>query len=181
MGFTQLLAANRSLRNIKDGPSRYKMTQANLLPKFGAEKDAREAKPCVAGTVAAGGIAKADVPFMPVAAERASRAPVPAPGGVRPVSQKTLQPSRVWPRFRNPFGGAAGKSEPAPVQTEMLLETVKPVRNSLGDDEFEPARIPRDAVRAAATAPVAAPIRPAEASGFWSRWKARLFGVAWRT
>ena len=35
MSLMQLLTVGRSLRNVKDHPSRYKMTQENLLPMGG--------------------------------------------------------------------------------------------------------------------------------------------------
>src|ERR1041385_5482465 len=39
MSLMQLLSVGRSLCGINDEPSRYKMTQANLLPRFGSAKE----------------------------------------------------------------------------------------------------------------------------------------------
>src|SRR5262245_47800624 len=39
MSLMQLLSVGRSLCGFSDEPSRYKMTQGNLLPKFGSTKE----------------------------------------------------------------------------------------------------------------------------------------------
>ena len=177
MGFTQLLVANRGLRNIRSGPSRYKMTQANLLPRFGTEKDVKAASrpPSEVANAPTGNVA----PVLPSEAPATASAPAASVPAVAVSPAVASKPRKArWSMFGNPFGEGKRATETRPVQTELLLADVKPVRNRLGDDEFEPVRTTRDAVRAPATALVAAPVRPANAAGFWRRWKSRLFGAS---
>ena len=41
MSWVQLLAVSKSIDSVPDRPSPYKMTQQNLLPRFGAERGER--------------------------------------------------------------------------------------------------------------------------------------------
>lgn len=183
MGFTQLLAASRSLRNIKDGPSRYRMSQAHLLPKFGADKSAEKGQPPAAdgGTGMSEPVA-ALAPTIPVADTPRELEPAKPPitKAVLAEAAKRLRPFAGWSLFRNPFGGLARKTVVAPVQTELSLDAVRPVRSRLGDEDFEPVRTPRAALRATVTATKAAPVRPAvnAIESRWRQWKARWFGAS---
>jgi len=110
MSFVRLLLANRSLNTVKDEPSPYKMKQANLLPKFGSKKkdDEAEAEPPVA-------IQPATVREFPKAAEKAAqKAPL--------LTQ--------WLGFAKRFRRLP-TSKRIPVQTELLLENVRVMRNDL--------------------------------------------------
>lgn len=189
MGFTQLLAANRSLRNINSGPSRYKMNQANLLPKFGAEKSSKREGLALLPEPAA-----AEPQAIPAAtlATPSAGAAAARPDQRRIEMQSTLNQtvktqnasapsSRTagWLRFRNPFGARPGKAQTvAAVQTELVLGTVKPVRNELGDEEFTSearvATVPGPTPMHSPFAP--AVIRSDKAPGLLRRWKERVFG-----
>ena len=191
MGFTQLLAANRSLRNINSGPSRYKMNQANVLPKFGMEKSSKpEGLPA---EPAGRSLALPPAEPEPVA----SVAPMLSPATPRSTSPSTemqatanqqlngikpsAKPARLtgWMRFRNPFGLRQGNAQPvAAVQAELLLDTVKPVRNDLGNEEFaSSARLTKGPAPTPVKSPFApAVIRSTETPGLWRRWKDRVFG-----
>jgi len=110
MSFVRLLLANRSLNTVKDEPSPYKMKQANLLPKFGSKKkdEESEAEP-------------------PVTSQAET---------VREFSNSADKPTPKVPRFARWLGFAkrfrrvpVGKR--IPVQTELLLENVRVMRNDL--------------------------------------------------
>jgi len=144
MSLMHLLVAARSLKTVKDEPSPYKMKQANLLPKFVARKAEREqerqslgpeavvsaparmpAVPARTVTAPAGMPAvQAGVPRLPA---RMPAVPVRAADGTERVKseQRVL---RGWKALRNKFlRSAPGKR--IPVQTELLLDGVRVVRN----------------------------------------------------
>lgn len=170
MGFPQLLAANRSLRNIRNGPSRYKMTQANLLPRFGAESEpvltSRSSVP-VAG-----------LPVSRPAKARGARgaqalvasAPAPAPSFQPRLGQASGQP--WWRRWVRPFGGAGGPARSGPVQPELMLGTVEPVRNPLGENELNVFSAPGSAVSESTPGQAGAGQR----APIWRRWVGRFLG-----
>ena len=137
MGLSQLLAVGRSVRTIKDGPARYKMTQQNFLPKFGgenaAEPRAAEEVPPVA-EAAPGSAQSAPSASSAVVAEEArdEREPGPAKAALFVEATKKLRPFSGWSLFKNPFGRfRARETRTAPLQTELLLDSVKPMRNDL--------------------------------------------------
>jgi hypothetical protein len=139
MGLSQLLAVGRSVRTIKDGPARYKMTQQNLLPKFGGES---AAEPRTAEKVpSAAAAAPASAQPAPSASSAAvteegpdESEPGPAKAALFVEATKKLRPFSGWSLFKNPFGQfLARETRAAPLQTELLLDSVKPVRNDLTD------------------------------------------------
>ena len=137
MGLSQLLAVGRSVRTIKDGPARYKMTQQNLLPKFGEENAAepRAAKD-VPPAAAPGSAQPAPAAFSSVVTEagRDESEPGPAKAALFVEATKKLRPFSGWSLFKNPFGRfLARETRTAPLQTELLLDSVKPMRNDLTD------------------------------------------------
>ena len=114
MSLMRLLVAGRSLNTVKDQPSPYKMKQANLLPKFAPKKVDEE----------------------PDVEKRApSRQPSP-PAGQREKSARIskamhkLALLKRWLAFGNRFRRLPA-SKRIPVQTELLLENVRVVRNDL--------------------------------------------------
>ena len=204
MGLMQLLTVGRSLDRISDEPSRYKMTQQTLLPKFGSVN---------ATEVRARGLSETTNPVIaPAAAEKAKAESAtarndrnkmnavqpetdrkPAPVGAVP---KPAFPRGRWTLFRNPFAKAP-KPEAAtlaPVQSELLLDAVKPVRNDLSDSDLElvqaarrsaevkvqvPASAPAPVVDAPVVdAPVVPEVEPVATEGAaWSRIKNQFFGA----
>ena len=102
------------------------------------------------------------------------------------VAPKQAFPQGRWTIFRNPFGGALAKSKAvqAPVQGELSLDAVKPVRNDLSDSDLEVIRVSRPApVEPVAVTPVvltppAASAEPPEPAGpVWDRLKTQFFGA----
>src|SRR6185295_10159303 len=102
MGLSQLLAVSRSVRTIKDGPARYKMTQQNLLPKFAAER-AGPNRPEASGTEAV--LAPPSVPA----------APVPAPTPPVPAEPVPTAPVVEYPEAVAGGAGAASVPPAGPV------------------------------------------------------------------
>ncbi len=167
MGLMQLLTVGRSLDRISDEPSRYKMTQQTLLPKFGSvnatEVRARglsETKnpviaPAAAGKAkAASATARNDRIKMNAVQQEMERKAAPVSAAPKPAF-----PRGRWTLFRNPFAKAP-KPEAvtrAPVQSELLLDAVKPVRNDLSDSDLELVEAARRSAEVKAQAPVAAP------------------------
>ncbi len=160
MGFMKLLGTSHAFGRILDRPSRYRLTQQSLLPKFGGEK----------GPESGVDLKPNGLPFMPSAqnagATRAPSAVVKA--GLlsrifRRRTNKTMNtveadpsmasasappkpehafPFGRWTLFGNPINRVSApppKSRPdtGPVQGELLLDAVKPVRNDLNDSDLE--------------------------------------------
>jgi len=146
----QLLALGRSLGKIGDQPSRYKMTQQSLLPKFGPIKGLEN--------VAVTGEGRTKPAF-----QNAPVKPAPEPQNAKPTKpakEKTTMnvvpstpleatatagtvsrqafPLGRWTLFKNPFSKASRpKPTETPVQAELSLDTVRPVRNDLNDSDLE--------------------------------------------
>jgi hypothetical protein len=162
MGFTKLLPTSRAFRRIVDRPSRYTLAQQNLLPKFGPPKQA-QAKPA-GGADAAKHPAQEierEAPKNAPAAVPARIGILKKMINVLKIRNRIMNPTTSIPRvasesvaakpeqafplcrwtlFKNPFKRGM-KPKPPPdtgaVQTELLLELVKPVRNDLSDSDIE--------------------------------------------
>jgi hypothetical protein len=182
MSLMQLLAVGSSIRTIKDEPSRYKMTQQHLLPKFGRAARPEKKMPDAV-----------QAQSRPVVEEQRAPASQPEPQGkknemnallTKPHAQSRAASETVltsafplgrWTRLRkNPFGPRPRQEVvTAPVQGELRLDLVKPVRNDLSDADLE-------VVEAAEPAPAAQESAPGLSIGeshrfLWSRLTARIF------
>ena len=101
------------------------------------------------------------------------------------AAPKQAFPQGRWTIFRNPFGGATAKSKAAeaPVQGELSLDAVKPVRNDLSDSDLEVIRVSRPApvepvAVTSVLTPLAASAEPPEPVGpVWDRLKTQFFGA----
>lgn len=200
MSLLRLLTVGRSLGTIRDQPSRYKMTEQALLPKFGATKQSEivespraemNLKAASAPSVEEKAIQKTAV--EPAAAKEkgtkimtAVETGFPAVNTAAAAEPKQAFPQGRWTIFRNPFGGALAKSKAAqaPVQGELSLDAVKPVRNDLRDSDLEVIRVSRPApvepvaVTSVVLAPPAASTAPPESVGpAWDRLKTQFFGA----
>jgi len=200
MGFMKLLGTSHAFGRILDRPSRYRLTQQSLLPKFGGEK--RPEAPVVQVS---------HVPFA-LASQTGSAQPVvtsAVKGGLlsrifRRGKNKTMNtveadpslasasaPSKPehafpfgrWTLFRSPFNRVPAatpksKSDGGPVQGELLLDAVKPVCNDLSDSGFEVVELPPKKACETATF-LAAPIagRPEPESPAWRRVSAQFSGA----
>lgn len=149
MSLMQLLAVGQSLRPIKDRPSRYRMRQQTLLPKFRPSPPPGQpsvgTEPGEPTSLPAPPKATADAAPHPQAGSSAT--PVPA-SGPRPTAAAV--PAQPYPAGRwslqswAPFK-RAGAAQPAkvPIQGELSLEAVRPVRNDLSDSDLEVVPAPR--------------------------------------
>jgi len=152
MSLMQLLTVTRSIKTVKDKPSPYRMKQDHLLPKFSPAKEGGE-----------------ETPARETPAKEASSAvqgPSPAPV-VRAQTPKTGFFSR-WFRFRKRSPGRVRlRGDRLPVQTELLLEAVRVVRNDFSESALFSSSH-REAHRP----------KPAAVGGhWWLRLQARLFAA----
>jgi hypothetical protein len=154
MSLVQLLSVGRSLLNIQDGPSPYRMRQDQLLPKFGRVEEAEPEKQAVR-----------------VAPPRETRKE-PKVNERQEVKVKRSGSLFRWMKVANPFARKAATAAPekAPVQCELVLDGVRPVRNDLHDTDLMvvPAR--------AAENKTAAVVRETEPAGRAGKTGSRIFG-----
>ena len=188
MGLMQLLAAGRSLGKIGDQPSRYKMTQQSLLPKFGSVKAPEERVPSVGATGSNQVIAKTELKqsspgFAATVNDRKNMNAVqPKPQEVTVPKNATVRPAFPigrWTLFKNPFSKAPKpKAADTPVQPELSLDLVKPVRNDLSDADLELVQPVKRTTENAASATVQIePVTAAPESAAWGRVKTQFFGA----
>jgi len=181
----RLLTVGRSLATIKDQPSRYRMTQQNLLPKFGPSNrpEAAAAPLQPTPTAAAKGekikqwpSSQKEVPTTKkkMSAEALNKAEADEPSVSAPTdASQAAFPAGRWSGMRNPFGARKREeSQRAPTQGELSLDMVKPVRNDLSDADLEV--VPRG--QRPAENEISAPTERHETVGYlWSRLSARIF------
>ena len=170
MSLMHLLAVGRSIGTIRDQPTRYKMTQQNLLPRFGPAKEEQDSGPAMLererprtenlagkehlkGPVAKTGQADAQQEQQPTASQtrpeqemtqqtleqrKNSAERLNGVIGVSGPVRKVASPWMGWSLLSNPFrsGPRPGKG-PEPVQGELALDMIKPVRNDLSDADLE--------------------------------------------
>jgi hypothetical protein len=158
------------------------MRQQNLLPTFGGAKasEARAVETNPPATEATAKPGTIDLATPTVAAEAIDTA------GSKPAPDRTAEFLEATKKLR-PFGGrswfknlfvrtAPRRSDNGPVQTELSLDSVKPVRNDLSDSDAELSRA--GVAPGIATAPKALPEQtPPVAGGLWQRLRTRLFGA----
>ena len=184
MGLMQLLTVGRSLGRIHDHPSRYKMSQQSLLPKFGSVSASEDQMRGISVTTNQV-LAKTDVEQSPSinASAAIDRKSMNAIQSVKPETKVASVPvSRPpfprgrWTLFKNPFSRAA-KPEIAksPVQPDLLLDMVKPVRNDLSDADLELVQAARRTQAQVTGHPAS---EPSGVDGpAWSRIKNQFFGA----
>jgi hypothetical protein len=189
MSWIRLLSTSRSFSGQDIEPRGYRLTQMNLIPKFGhpggsARVTGLPARP------ASGAPATRKIPVVrPL--PRGPVAPTPAPAPVptaSPLSKAAAQwqrlagGARFWLAATGGFFGQrmsrkrkhpfrAGNAVARPAQPELRLEAVRPVHNDLTDCDFEvrPVR-PGTAALEPWSGPAARPPRALEtASGAWAR------------
>lgn len=135
MGLMQLLLVGRSLKTARNRRSPYRLRQQYLLPRFGAEPTS--AAPLKAPSRWAD--SKASRPESPtVPASRREQTGLPAP---RLAPQLPARPAAgerqgfsIWNLFRRRKPATRTLS---PMQGELLLESVRVVRNDLSDADLE--------------------------------------------
>ncbi len=190
MSLMRLLTVGRSLGAVRDQPSRYKMPQQSLLPKFGAAKQEVAELSMAEPDLTAASAPPVETKVIPRAASEPTAAKdkrtkvmtaveteFPAANAAAPATPPQAYPQGRWTLFRNPFGAATAKPKagPAPVQGELSLDAVKPVRNDLSDSDLEVIRVSRTAP--VAGTPAAAEELPESAGPVWDRLKTQVFGA----
>jgi hypothetical protein len=132
MSLIRLLTTTRSLSDVKNEPSPYRMTEQGLLPKFGPRKqrEAGSPPPHVGGYKATAGDGKENLGEGP--GDRTD-----AGCSLKSESsRKPLRPGtgalRWWQKL---FGRMARREGREPVQAEFGLDLVRVVRNDLRDAE----------------------------------------------
>jgi len=173
MGLMTLLPTGRAFRKVQDQPGRYNLNHLGL-PKFGPVKPAEPKTPTPAEENAAKPVLPAAPPTPASSSDseidrqdktlimkrienvfRAKTPPVTPEAAPAPVADPVVPAPRKkgrfffsgWTLFKNPFqrGAKPAKPErPGPVQPELRLDRVKPVRNDLSDSDIEviPATTP---------------------------------------
>jgi len=182
MSLIRLLAAGSSLRGIKDHPSPYKMRQEQLLPKFGSVKPTEPQDQVLASTPA---LPPDPLPArepavmttaIPESSGRASEViRVDAASPSVPSMQSKSSPFLRWARGKNPFQPKPTlKKRATPVQGELLLESIKVIRNDLNETDLElvPAITPPEGTPA--SKPGGA--NPEAVRRSWRRIVGRFFG-----
>ncbi len=163
----ELLAVTQSVKESKDGLSPYKMSREHLLPRF--EAAAQSAPVAAPETVAP---AEPELPIAPAASGVSAAVVEPEKAKRFAGPATTLRQALAK---KNPF--ATSKPERrTPVQTELLLEQVKVVRNDLNDSDLELVAASIARKTEAPVAPV--PDRDKTFKGtVWNRLTARLFSI----
>lgn len=192
MSLMHLLAATRSIVNIRDRRSPYEMRRQNLLPKFGpiAHADGNDdpAAPApedgdgdAGGPGGPGAFPRTPDPKGPsqmnhIADQDQAEAPrLPAP---KPPARAAFPRGR-WSFFRSSAAGPVAPEHGA-VQGELALDTVKVVRNDLNEADVEVV-LARPAPAVPAPAVCAAPQKskaPGGSGVLWGRISNRLFGAS---
>jgi hypothetical protein len=151
MSWMQYLAVNRSFSSIDNGPTRFRMRDAYLLPRFSRTQDTEESEESAGAGVSEPG--QTDESNRAQAKGSAMQNHIVEKVSESPASTPAAFPGGRWRIWRNPFGQtAAAKAAATPVQTELRLESVKVVRNDLTDSDLllispqAPAGAPHHAV-----------------------------------
>jgi hypothetical protein len=176
---------------MNERQSRYKLARQSLLPKFGIvgpDGFVREGEsldtptPEVSGkkTVTVNTIRREDAKEGTMSMKSTVRSEPTAAAAASQSGTAQVFPHGRWSLFKNPFAKTP-RPKPAvePRQSELWLDSVKPVRNDLTDSDLEVVtanKPPAERARAAG-APVSPPGEP-EASGLaWGRIKTQFFGA----
>lgn len=128
MSLMQLLAVGKSVDRVSGEPGRYRPAEPGMVPDFRGSGTAQE--PNLRMTMNKFEAERAVVGVAPSGSSSGSSSRSSA--GVR-----QRFPLGRWTAMRNPFHklGRRGES-PMPVQGELMLDAVKPVRNDLTDSDL---------------------------------------------
>lgn len=161
MRLMRWLTACRSLKSVEDGPSPYRMVEQNLVPQFGEVQSAKWK------------VQNAESPHPGPLPEGEGRAGFAVGRNLRRLFMEwVIEPwrpvvMRAKALCRPPkLPGRPRRRIKAPIQAELLLDTVRVVRNDLRDEDF----------LASGKAMCAGP-GPGEGAGrAWGRITSRIFG-----
>jgi hypothetical protein len=126
MSLIRLLTTTRSLSDVKNEPSPYRMTEQGLLPKFGPRRKAREAAPPPEET-------RAVTAKLNLGEGNGDRKD--AGCSLKPESSR--KPAGLTGWWQRLFGRKARRERREPVQAELALDLVRVVRNDLCDADAQ--------------------------------------------
>jgi len=134
MSWMQYRADSRSFSSSENRPTRFRMRDEYLLPRFGGQQDDEESQETAAGVSEPG---SGEQPKRAQQKGSAMENKIAEAVTANPPQPPAAYPGGRWRFWRNPFNHATtAKSAPMPVQTELRLETVKVVRNDLTDSDL---------------------------------------------
>lgn len=143
MSLMQLLAVGQSVRAVKDRPSPYRMRQQSLLPRFGPAGLSGQGPPVSGPGISPSPDGPCDVGRGVGSAHQLGLGTAPGPAQ-QPAPAAAAAPAQPYPAGRwltKPWGRVNRVGGPqaaqGPVQGELSLETVRPVRNDLTDSDVE--------------------------------------------
>lgn len=151
MSLMQLLTVTRSFGAVKDEPSPYKMGQENLLPRFGKGHDGEAGEEArgigeKAAEILQNSVLEQETPAAPVPPEQAPEAPAQNNLDLeQSINTAERVRGRVVRKVASPWMGWSllgnlkrrSRSRRGPVQAELALDMVKPVRNDLKESDLE--------------------------------------------
>jgi hypothetical protein len=205
MSLIRLLTTGRSLVNIPDGDSRYRVTSQRLLPQFGARHNPFSSGYKVEPTPMAPRSPAVHTPTVEPPAARVASAPTAeraaAPkskleSGTAFAKSKVRDLAAVLRRWTAAFldgcraklaalfarrpakaaKPAIPRFDKAPVQTELSLDRIKVLRNDLRDADLEV--VPAKAPTALAAPATPAVEKPAMMESAWGRVAERIVGAS---
>lgn len=201
MGLMKLLGTSHAFGRILDRPSRYRLAQQSLLPKFGGEKQSYDSimKAARGPAFAPAARTKSMQPVATSAAKSGLFSRIFRRGRNKTMNTVEADPSMAsasapskpehafpfgrWTLFGSPFNRVAAattkpKADAGPVQGELLLDAVKPVRNDLSDSDLEVVEPAPPKVRETTTG-LAVPVagNPDPAVPAWRRVSAQFSGA----
>lgn len=177
MTLMRFLAVGKSLGGVTTEPSRYRMNAQGMLPKFGREGT----RPAPAPVTAAPAVT-----------------PPPAESTTKSFSGTTMSKHSIavqsesqrsggakfwgpWTRLRNKFTSkrSAARVAGPPVQAELALDMVRPVRNDLSDSDLEIVTQAKRKMPPAQPMLATTAMKQRDPGGgvLWGRVRTRLFGV----
>ena len=143
MSLLRLLTTGRSLVNVRDAETRYRLTSQRLLPQFGSGKNPFSDREAATPTPAPAMEAKVEAAAPPATGEKTGRAKAL---WVRAAARMSVWTEKLGDRFTRPHAKLAKPAIPhftkPPVQGELSLDRVQVMRNDLRDADLEvvPAR-----------------------------------------
>jgi hypothetical protein len=186
MSLIKLLSVSKTFAGGTSQPGRYKMAEQGLLPKFAPVGRPVSLAPKLKTVQPAAKkeFAAARLDRSGSLAEKLPESAGPAPAAAMTPRAALASAVRVgsggtnWFRLgKNPFVNrpAKGPNAVTPVQSELSLDAVKPLRNDLSDSDLEVVPAKAELKTKARLAPRQRLFKPELAGLAWSRWTARFF------
>lgn len=138
MSLIRLLTTTRSLSDVKNEPSPYRMTEQGLLPKFGPKKarGAESLPPHVGGYKSSPDVGAYKEEEKNLGEGNGDR----MDAGCSLKSESSRKPRWLAGWWQKLFRRRPRRERREPVQAEFALDLVKVVRNDLSDEEMREAK-----------------------------------------